>query len=156
VPSKLATAIRQNLPFDSPQQEAGLLIARIGSDLRRAFETVLKPHDITHTHYNVLRILRGAGEAGLPCSAIGDRLVEHAPDTTRLLDRLVRLQWVARRRDRNDRRVVRSLITPAGLDLLDTLEAPLTRLQHDLFAHMTTERLQLLVELLDELYLPDR
>jgi DNA-binding MarR family transcriptional regulator len=156
VPSKLATVIQQNRPFDSPQQEAGLLIARIGSDLRRAFETVLKPHGITQTHYNVLRILRGARSAGLPCSALGERLVEHAPDTTRLLDRLVRLRLVARRRDRDDRRIVRSFITPAGLELLDTLTDPLARLQNDLFGHMTTERLQLLVALLDELYLPDR
>lgn len=153
--SKLAAVLHQSRPFDSPQQEAALLIARIGSDFHHAFEGVLRPHGLARSHYNVLRILRGAGAEGLPCSAVGERLVERAPDTTRLLDRLHRMRLIQRRRDRGDRRVVRSFIAPAGLTLLDELDAPIARLQRELFGHLPPERLALLVALLDELYRPD-
>ena len=48
-------------------------------------EALVKAADITLAQYNVLRILRGAGEAGLPTLEIGQRMVEQTPGITRLL-----------------------------------------------------------------------
>ena len=49
---------------------------------------LMRGHDLSLPQYNVLRILRGAGDAGLRCSEVGARLLVHDPDVTRLLDRL--------------------------------------------------------------------
>ena len=62
-------------------------------------EDFLKEHDLTPTQCNVLRILRGAGEAGWSCKEIGERLVQRDPDITRLLGRLEKRELIARRRD---------------------------------------------------------
>jgi DNA-binding MarR family transcriptional regulator len=75
--------------------------------------------------YNVLRILRGAGEGGLPTLAIADRMIERAPGITRLLDRMEVHGWACRLRCRKDRRVVYASITPQGRLLLDRIEGPL-------------------------------
>ena len=55
--------------------------------LEHAVAERLKPHGLTPTQYNVLRILRGAPK-GLPCQAIAERMITRLPDITRLLDRL--------------------------------------------------------------------
>jgi len=49
-------------------------------------EQVLKPHGAHRTQYNVLRILRRRGPEGLPCKSVGDLMISHDPDMTRLLD----------------------------------------------------------------------
>lgn len=154
--SKLAASIGQSKPFASLQEEAGLLMARIGNDQRYRFEELLKPSGLNAALYNVLRILRGAGQAGLPCSAIGDRMVVRSPDITRLLDRLAAKGLIARRRDDADRRVVVSQITAVGLDLLAELDAPIDELNRQHFAPLSTEGLRQLVALLDELYRPPK
>jgi hypothetical protein len=56
----------------------------------RRLAGVVEPHGVTLQQYNVLRILRGAGEGGLPTLEIAQRMIEHAPGITRLLDRLER------------------------------------------------------------------
>ena len=78
----------------------------------------LKPHGLSPTQYNALRILRGAGVDGLPCTEVGARMISRDPDITRLVDRLEKRGLVTRGRGTEDRRVVRARITTAGLELL--------------------------------------
>lgn len=73
-------------PLKNPQQEVFLLIQRTASELNQELAELLKPAGLTPAKYNALRILRGAGEAGLACRDIADRLVNHDPDVTRLID----------------------------------------------------------------------
>jgi MarR family transcriptional regulator, organic hydroperoxide resistance regulator len=146
--SRLAEEIKQTKPFSSVAEEAFLSVARTAEALGGAIAEVFKPYGITGTQYNVLRILRGAGEQGLPCSEIGGRMVTRDPDVTRLLDRLERMQYVARERSSADRRVVTSRITPSGLELLARLDEPLTQAHERLLGHMSREQLVSLVDLL--------
>src|SRR5262249_57825291 len=62
-----------------------LNIQRTAAVLSQQFSGTLKPHGLSETQYNVLRILRGAGSAGLACQEIGERMIAHDPDITRLL-----------------------------------------------------------------------
>ena len=62
----------------------------------------------------MLRILRGAGDAPMTCSQIGDRLLDRTPDVTRLLARLERAGLVSRSRAERDRRAVEVALTDAG------------------------------------------
>lgn len=154
MPSKLAASIEQSRPFADLEEEVGLLLARIGNAQRHDFDELLRPSGLNPPLYNVLRILRGAGRTGLPCSAIGERMVVRSPDITRLLDRLENKELVGRRRDENDRRVVVAHITERGLRLLSELDAPIAALHRRHFAPLAPERLRLLLELLDELHDP--
>ncbi|MCU1231478.1 MAG: hypothetical protein JWO97_4362 [Acidobacteria bacterium] len=92
--------------------------------IRRLVGSVVEPHDITVQQYNVLRILRGAGEQGLPTLEIAERMIEQTPGITRLVDRLEEKKLVDRKRCEEDRRRVWCRITPTGLSLLAKLDAP--------------------------------
>ena len=113
-------------------------------------EQLLKPLGLTGTQYNVLRILRGAEPDGLPCSGIGDRMISHDPDMTRLLDRMAKRGLISRQRQTDDRRVVKTRITPAGLSLLKSLDQPVRELHKRQFHHLPAARLKTLAELLEE------
>ncbi len=125
VPSGLQAEIQQTTPFPSVREEAILSILRTADLVRTSIGDLLAPYGITMQQYNVLRILRGAGEAGLPTLSIGDRMIESAPGITRLLDRMESKHWVIRERCRIDRRVVHARIAPEGLQLLARLDGPL-------------------------------
>jgi len=120
---KLQAELQQHKPFRSVKAEAFLNILRTADGLTRDLETMLKPHGLTSTQYNLLRILRGAGAAGATCSAIGERMIKRDPDVTRLLDRMEKLGLLRRTRQAKDRRVVTATITLKGRRLADDLDA---------------------------------
>jgi DNA-binding MarR family transcriptional regulator len=113
-------------------------------------EQLLKAAGLTGAQYNVLRILRGAEPAGLPCRGIGERMISHDPDMTRLLDRLEKRGLITRMRQTDDRRVVKTRITPQALSLLKTLDQPIRELHKRQFRHMSAARLKILSDLLEE------
>jgi len=113
-------------------------------------EQLLKPHGLTGTQYNVLRILRGAEPDGLPCRAIGERMISHDPDMTRLLDRMEKRALISRARQTDDRRVIKTRITQAGLALLKSLDQPVRELHKRQFHHLPSSRLKTLAQLLEE------
>ncbi len=114
-------------------------------------EQLLKATGLSGAQYNVLRILRGAEPAGLPCRGIGDRMISHDPDMTRLLDRMEERGLITRVRQTDDRRVVKTRITAQGLRLLKTLDRPIHHLHKHQFRHLPAARLKILSELLEEL-----
>jgi DNA-binding MarR family transcriptional regulator len=111
----------------------------------------LRPIGLSPTQYNVLRILRSAGDSGVTCKDIGARMIARDPDITRLLDRLERRNLLTRNRAKEDRRFVAIRITSEGLDLLRELDAPIERKQLALMQHMGKEQLHSTVELLEQL-----
>ena len=93
--------------------------------MQRYYSQVVEGSGVTIQQYNVLRILRGAGTAGMPTLAIRDRMIEEAAGITRLLDKLEGFGYVIRERSTPDRRQVLCQITPAGLRLLASLDEPI-------------------------------
>ncbi len=129
----------------------GLLQA--ADTLAQEAEQLLKGAGLSGAQYNVLRILRGAEPEGLPCRGIGDRMISHDPDMTRLLDRMEKRGLITRERQTNDRRVVKTRITPQALSLLKTLDQPVRELHKRQFRHMSAARLKILSNLLEEVRL---
>jgi DNA-binding MarR family transcriptional regulator len=148
--TRLQDEIRQTRPFPSVEEEVLVGLARTADALQRRLAGVFKAVGLSSTQYNVLRILRGAGAGGHSCGDIAERMVTRDPDLTRLLDRLEARHLVIRARDGQDRRIVTTRITQAGLSLLEELEAPVAEEQKRLLGHMEPERLQALARLLDE------
>lgn len=132
------------------QAEAYLAVVRTAEDMQRGFSEVLKASDLSFAQYNVLRILRGAGTDGLTCGGVSERLVQHDPDVTRLLDRLEKRSLIERHRDQKDRRVVRTAITDAGLALLAQLDAPVDAVHEQQLGHLSDGRLKELLAVLEE------
>ena len=116
--------------------------------LRRHLSRVVEPHGITLQQYNVLRILRGAGEGGLPTLSIAERMVEQTPGVTRLLDRLEAKSLVARCRGESDRRQVFCRLTSTGRTLLAQLDPDMDEADEAGVAMLRPDDKQRLLELL--------
>ncbi len=111
--------------FESPLQEAMLNLLVAAAHVMERTDRVLAAHGITQPQYNVLRILRGAHPNGYPRCDIAERMIDRAPDVTRLIDRLERQGFVERDRSASDRRLSIARITAAGLKLLDEVDPSL-------------------------------
>lgn len=146
---RLQDELKQNRPWKCLEEEAALNLARTAAVLEHSMVQVLKPHGVTPTQYNVLRILRGAGDAGLCRNEVGERLVTQVPDVTRLLDRMEELELIARRRDGSDRRFVTTVITPKGTELVATLDDEVQKAHRVHLGHLDPARLQALISLLE-------
>jgi DNA-binding MarR family transcriptional regulator len=131
------------------EEQASLAMMKAADKLQGRVAEMLKEYGLSPTQYNALRILRGAGPEGLTCSQIGERMINRDPDITRLLARLEGRRLVIRRRERKDRRVVMTSITPAGLDLLRSIDEPIMDFHHHLLGHMGEARLKSLIRLLN-------
>jgi MarR family transcriptional regulator, organic hydroperoxide resistance regulator len=146
---KLKDEIKQDKPFTSLEAEVFLNLMRTADALARGAEEILKPVGLSHTQYNVLRILRGAGERALCCREVAERMITRDPDVTRLLDRLERRGLLTRSRDSQDRRVIMVRITAAGQKVLKGLDGPVAQYHRKLLRHMDKGELHKLAELLE-------
>lgn len=145
----LRQQIKQPKPFHSAEAEAFLNVLRTSATLLGGLVELLRPFELTQPQYNVLRILRGAGDGALPCGEIGQRMVSREPDVTRLLDRMEVRGLVVRTRTAEDRRVVTARLTPEGLALVDSLDDPVRALHERQLGHLTPDELHTLIALLE-------
>jgi len=141
--------IRPQRPFPSLEAEVFLNLLRTGDYLQRQSEELLKPHGLSPSQYNVLRILRGAGRMGLSCREIAARMLTRDPDITRLLDRLEKRGLLRRRRESHDRRVITVRVSDAGLETLRRLDAPIAEVHRRALSHLGKRRLATLIRLLE-------
>jgi DNA-binding MarR family transcriptional regulator len=146
----LKDELKMTKPFKSLEEEAILSVARTAAVMEHAGAEVMKRFDLTITQYNVLRILRGAGENGLCRNEVGERLVTKVPDVTRLLDRMESSGLITRHRGTTDRRYVTTRITDKGLKLLEKIDRELPALHTRIVGHMSQKKLRELVDLLEE------
>ena len=149
--SRLQSELKQRKPFSSLEAEAALNLVRTVEVLSRDMAALLEQHGLSNTQYNVLRILRGAGSVGIPCSEISERMVRHDPDVTRLLDRMEKAGLATRIRSDHDRRVVLTRMTPKGLELTNQLDAPVDELHRRHFRGVSRERLHALIDDLERI-----
>jgi DNA-binding MarR family transcriptional regulator len=150
----LLEELRQTRPFASLEEEALLAIIRTSAVLMDDFDQMLKPHGITATQYNVLRILRGAEPNGLCRNELRDRMLTRMPDVTRLLDRMEEAGLVERARGDEDRRMVGTRITKGALRLLAKLDKVVAEDQKRRFVGVSAKQLQSLIDVLGTLRQP--
>lgn len=148
--SKLAKEIKMIRGFPSLEAEAYLNLQRTAWATLDEVSKMMRGQGVTPQQYNVLRILRGAGEDGLMCSEISNRMLTRDSDVTRLLDKLERHGYVQRERSTEDRRVVIAVITEKGRDLAEELLEPLHQKHVERFGKLGAEKLRTLIELLEE------
>jgi DNA-binding MarR family transcriptional regulator len=142
--------IKQDKPLRMPGQVAAVTIFRTADVLRHAVERSLAAFGVSEEQYNVLRILRGAGEFGLPTLEIASRTLYRSPNITRLIDRLIAKKLARRRPSREDRRIVLVSATPQGLKLLVHLNGVVDKV-FDNFPRTTKAELETLLDVLDRI-----
>jgi DNA-binding MarR family transcriptional regulator len=154
VSGKLAKEIRQTRPFQSTEEEAFLNLGRTWEVLQKRAADLVKEFQLTPTQYNMLRILRGAGNDGVTCSQATERMLTPDPDITRLLDRMEMLGLVRRDRSKEDRRIVIARITDQGLALVNQIDTPLHHLLQQSFRRVGRQRLKELIDTMEVLREP--
>ncbi len=138
--------------FESPAHEAVLNLFVVSGMLRDRTETVCREFGLTNPLYNVLRILKGGGTEGYSRGDIARRLLDRAPDVTRILDRLESLGLVTRVRDAGDRRRSVNRITPAGIELLDRIHPGIAAVNDWVAERLSAEECAKLSRLCEEIY----
>ena len=105
--------------FENLDQEVTLNLLVAAYFLRSRHDVVMTKFGLTLPQYNVLRILKGVYPAGHPRCEIIDRMIEPAPDVTRIIDRLIKEKLVERFTSPADKRLSMTRITEKGIKLLD-------------------------------------
>jgi DNA-binding MarR family transcriptional regulator len=147
-PRNLREEIGKRRAFEAPEQEAYLNLARTFSILHAAVARLFKDHGLSDPQYNALRIIVGSGAEGIRSETMGERMIAHDPDTTRLIDRLQKAGLVERRKDPDDRRCVKVIATRSGRALVEKLHEPLLELHRAQLGHLKRTELRQLNDLL--------
>ncbi|MFK7759840.1 MAG: MarR family winged helix-turn-helix transcriptional regulator [Phycisphaerales bacterium] len=142
-------------PFEIPEQEAFLNLLRTTSVLSREFAALFKAHGISEPQFNAMRIIAGSGKSGIRMEEIGQRMVAHDPDTTRLIRRLIEQGFVEKEKLADDRRCSIARITPEGRSLLRKLRPKVEKLHKDQLGHLDRNQLKSLNALLVQARNPD-
>jgi DNA-binding MarR family transcriptional regulator len=117
----------------------------VNEKINRRFE----PFDITQQQFNILRILRGAGQP-LSTLQIRQRMLDKMSDTSRIVDRLVKKGMVKKSISREDRRLVDVLMTDKGKKLLQSMDV-MNEEMESIFKYLSDEEAKLLNVLLDKI-----
>jgi DNA-binding MarR family transcriptional regulator len=117
----------------------------VNEKLNKSFE----PFDITQQQFNILRILRGAGQA-ISTLQIRQRMLDKMSDTSRIVDRLVKKGMVKKTICKEDRRLVDVLLTDKGKKLLQTMDG-LNEEMEKVFKYLSEDEARQLNFLLDKI-----
>lgn len=147
--SLVAEEIRQTRPFRSVGQEATIALLRTASVVNRSLERVVQPAGLSLAQYNALRIIRGAGAAGIPTLAIRERMIDEGTTITRLVDKLEESGLIRRDRSEPDRRQVICVATAKGRQLLEGLDPRVNAADEAVMAMLTPAQQEGLIRLLD-------
>ena len=113
--------------------------------MNRFFE----PLDITQQQFNILRILRGAGQP-ISTLQIRQRMLDKMSDTSRIVDRLIKKGLVKKTTCREDRRLVDILLTDKGKKLVLSIDELNDELD-SVFKYLSEEDARQLNFLLDKI-----
>jgi|TARA_R110000737_G_scaffold182215_1_gene205541 MarR family 2-MHQ and catechol resistance regulon transcriptional repressor len=107
--------------FNSTQQKAVINTLLTAGFLSAQQSKFMSNYDLSMAQFNILRILRGAGEA-ITISTVRERMIEKSPNTTRLLDKLLEKNFICRNSCKEDKRQSYVEITDSGMDILRQID----------------------------------
>jgi DNA-binding MarR family transcriptional regulator len=151
--SAIQKTVKQQKPFRSKGAEAGFGILIVADRLRRSWAATVKRGGLTAQQYNILRILRGAGEQGLPIREVAARLIEKSPGVTRFIDHLEGRGFLKRSRSTRDRRTIFCTITPESLEVLRKLDRAVNAWDDRCFSSLRHKELTQLIVCIEKIIL---
>jgi DNA-binding MarR family transcriptional regulator len=151
----LLERLKQARPFAQARQEAAINLLLAAAWLTDRLDRALEPLELSHTQYNVLRILKGAEPAGHPRCEIACRMIDRAPDVTRIIDRMERRGLVERARDPRDGRRSLTRITRQGASLLARATPLLEAVEAEFASRLSRRDIEDLSRACESLYAAD-
>nr|WP_321245535.1 MarR family transcriptional regulator [uncultured Psychroserpens sp.] len=136
-----------NSTFPNNRVKAMLNIIYTANWITSCQNEFFKDFGISPQQYNILRILKGAGEP-LNVQTIKDRMLERSPNATRLMDKLCAKAYIERLPSEHDRRVVKIAITKQGMGLLESIP---NNLNKKLLQNLSEKEAEQLSNLLDKM-----
>jgi DNA-binding MarR family transcriptional regulator len=103
--------------FRNEYQKAGINLIYTFNWMNEKLKLLFEKYELTSQQFNILRILRGAGEP-LSTLQIRQRMLDKMSDTSRIVDRLIIKGLVKKSSCKTDKRLVDVLITEKGENLL--------------------------------------
>lgn len=116
----LEDEIRQR-KFRNEHQKAAINLIYTANWLNERMKYFFDDHQVTSQQFNILRILRGAGEP-LSTMQIRERMLDRMSDTSRIVDRLLKKGMVRKTICKTDRRLVDVIIAEKGMQMLTALD----------------------------------
>ena len=146
---KIREVIQQKRPFRNNYQMAMVNLIYTNNWVTDQLRQYLKPYGVTMKQYNVLRILKGAGEP-ITTSIIRERLLDKMSDASRMVERLHQRGLVVRSTCSTDKRLVDVTLSVEGEELLQNMKG-LEQGMDAIFDKLDEKEAALLSELLDKL-----
>jgi DNA-binding MarR family transcriptional regulator len=112
----------------------------------------MNKHGLTMPQYNVLRILKGVYPEGHPRCDIISRMIEPAPDVTRIIDRLLKDKLVERFNSSEDKRLSMTRITEKGIKLVEEVHPEVQALGQYVSSTLSNTEKKQLSDLLEKVY----
>ncbi|MFO7446587.1 MAG: MarR family transcriptional regulator [Ignavibacteriaceae bacterium] len=150
---KLKKRLKQE-KFTNTAQEAILNLFLSNNFLRKKTDDVCAKHGITNAQYNVLRILKGVHPEGHPRCEIITRMIDQAPDVTRIVDNLEKQNLIERFNSPDDRRLSVTKITKKGLDLLVKMDEEMNGTEKYVTDALSKKEIEQLSEICEKIYGP--
>jgi DNA-binding MarR family transcriptional regulator len=88
-------------------------------------QQLLKPFDISHEQFNILRILEHNTDHHFSLKEIQKRVMNKTANTTRLVEKLKKKRLITSEYSKTNRRMLEIAITPMGINLLGDIKDPL-------------------------------
>ena len=149
--SEMATIDQEvQMKFTDDRNRAVTNIIFTASWIKTFFTKLLKPYSLSVPQFNILRILRGAND-WLEMTEVKNRMVEKAPNATRLADKLLDKGYIKRCRSDQDRRVVHVCIAPKGLKLLKKIDEAFEEADISFMERITQKEARELSRIIDKL-----
>lgn len=141
--------IKQQRQFRNEHHKAQVNLLFSSNWLMESIKKFLQSEDITPQQYNILRILRGSGKP-LSTLQIRERMLDKMSDTSRIVDRLLKKEFVEKKTSKADKRLVDVTISSKGLEVLERLDNKNASLDGIMF-NLNNEEAKKLNDLLDKL-----
>lgn len=117
----------QQARFDSEHLKANLNVLYTANWLYNKISANLKPFNVTHEQFNVLRILKGSHPRSMCQKDIKGRMIAPNSNVTLIIKKLIDKHLVQVEQALHDKREYQINITEAGMKLLDDIAKKIQR-----------------------------
>ena len=112
---------------------------------------VLKPYAISIQQFNVLRILRGQKGEPTSLATVQERMINKMSNTTRLIDKLIKKDFVEKQINKTNKRKINITITSLGLNFLDEIDILINSTEQNIIGDLSNNEAHELIRLLGKI-----
>lgn len=113
----------------------------------------LKPFDISLQQFHVLRVLRAQNEKPITLETLQELMTNKMSNTTRLIDKLIKKEYVEKNINKTNRRKIDIAISQGGLKILDIIDKVMDGTEKKIIGSLTNNETHDLIRLLGKIRL---